>query len=757
MLHGEAQLSILSHVFDMKGSKYPRPGFRLAPITLNSLLATLQLPSMFRNQGYSTFADLDEGTWLRFSSANCTILGEMIIKHVASHLPKLPVDIAEKHLPLARNNVTLEQLEVETRTYNCIRRLIKGGWIRNIQDLSGFTVSATKHLKGIGAKGIVDLLVALETVSHSETKSDSPSSTTRRETSSAKVVRRLTNEAKKISKLKCSAVIRVDDPRIRKLVAPMIPDLRNMLGPLDKRTTPTLRQCAKVLYKRSFEIRNAEAHARSLYKLRRQLERMRRATLEDELKELVFLVAKDRAAAMVLRMYGWDGQGGATLQQVGDENGCTRERVRQICAPIADHLQKSYLFLPMLDRALLLSNSSTPLLAADLEEKLRSEGISKIAFRSEGLITAAEILDRPVEFELVEIEQTRVAVPRALAEKCKSVITLARRAVEHWGTSTIADLVDQMGDGHRKDISVSLVMSLLEASPDFVWLDKSNGGWFWLRSVQRNRILNQIFKILAVAPRIRLSDLRTGVSRNYRLEGFAPPRRVLAQLCKYQPGLQVDGDWVFAIVPIARSEILSGVEAVLADILLRNGPIMTRTEFEDLSVRAGINRAAFYMYLANSPILAKYAKGVYGLRGAHAEPGEIEALAPKMKPGRVLSDFGWTSDGKISLRFKVSKSMIITGNFTIPVGMRQMIERDFLLKAHDGKELGRINTRNGRGWGLAPVLKKTGVDDNDVILLLFDLQTREAIMSFEDDIQCDESDPQSVTAPGPYPLAGCQS
>ncbi|MFN8636051.1 MAG: hypothetical protein U0893_19560 [Chloroflexota bacterium] len=60
-------------------------------------------------------------------------------------------------------------------------------------------------------------------------------------------------------------------------------------------------------------------------------------------------------------------------------------------------------------------------------------------------------------------------------------------------------------------------------------------GWYWNAEVPRNRLTNQIDKVLCVAPQISVTQLQAAVARNYRMEGQAPPVQVLAELCRRLP------------------------------------------------------------------------------------------------------------------------------------------------------------------------------------------------------------------------------
>ena len=116
-------------------------------------------------------------------------------------------------------------------------------------------------------------------------------------------------------------------------------------------------------------------------------------------------------------------------------------------------------------------------------------------------------------------------------------------------------------------------MHVLRGLAGFSWLDESSG-WFWLKDNSRNRLLTPIRKILAVADRIELASLREGVGRHYLMQGFAPPRRVLLELCRQLPGFRVENTFIIADPPIDWQEELEAVERMMTRILKENGSVM---------------------------------------------------------------------------------------------------------------------------------------------------------------------------------------
>ena len=68
---------------------------------------------------------------------------------------------------------------------------------------------------------------------------------------------------------------------------------------------------------------------------------------------------------------------------------------------------------------------------------------------------------------------------------------VARRSIEQWGATTYFDVAAKVSRMGGEGIEAAVVLDLLMLLVNFEWLDEETG-WFWLRSVPRNRLLNQL-------------------------------------------------------------------------------------------------------------------------------------------------------------------------------------------------------------------------------------------------------------------------
>ncbi len=59
----------------------------------------------------------------------------------------------------------------------------------------------------------------------------------------------------------------------------------------------------------------------------------------------------------------------------------------------------------------------------------------------------------------------------------------------------------------------------------------------------------------------------------------------------------MENDLIAANPPLVMQDVLSGVEAVMAEVLIEHGPVLSRQEFEKLCLDSGMNRSTFYVYI----------------------------------------------------------------------------------------------------------------------------------------------------------------
>ncbi len=144
----------------MVKSRYPRPQHPLAPSALGDLLQ-VPLPQKYQPSGRRKrwkLADLDERAWQRFGPRACRALAREIVR-VVGRAVQSGFAAAGRRVPAIPRGMTLADLELESRTANC---LAAAGIAERPRLLKSLTIGDLLALRGFGAKSLVDLLTSLE-------------------------------------------------------------------------------------------------------------------------------------------------------------------------------------------------------------------------------------------------------------------------------------------------------------------------------------------------------------------------------------------------------------------------------------------------------------------------------------------------------------------------------------------------------------------------------------------------------------------
>lgn len=522
--------------------RYPRFAEPLAPKALRPVL-NMPFRSARAKGGYSKLRDLDAGVWRTYSEDQCIELGNEVVEAVRQAVAALPTRIAGRKMPGLPRGYKFDDLNLDTRTWNCLDR---AGLLEVPSTLRQWSIEEILEIRSFGARTLVDLLSALEAT---------------RSRAQLGLNEELTYQLEKAFRVAGNQGLTADDPRL----APL-------LSAIDGRATDVDRLITRLLT-RDRDPRDPEFVAEAVRKLRLGVRKLKRLSLEDELHSLVEAVVANYTE-MIVRVLGFDGKGGTTLQIAGDEYGITRERVRQVVKKATSRLEQRDVFCPRLDDALAIVEESVPCDSDAAARLLNESDVTRTPFDVRGLIRAAELFGREPNFEMVASPGGRALVPPGEGDVASMLVSEAKRRISSQGVASVADVAQRVGSRADSDIPEDFASAVLTKVDGFSWLDE-DGGWFWLRSVPRNRLLNLVDKAMSVAQSLDVSELRRAVSRDYRMKGFAPPSRVLLELCRQVERFVVEDRTVRDEPPLDYEEILEGTEETLARIFFEHGPLLT--------------------------------------------------------------------------------------------------------------------------------------------------------------------------------------
>lgn len=701
---------------------YPLQGRPLLPALLAPYFGDEPVPGPLAaptgKADMRTFQDLGEGVW---ASASVKAI-HALARHVAAVVGRNRRRLRGVHERVFVEPVPLDLLPVSQRARNSLLRYAPNDG----QVLYPIALADLVRINGLGGTGLLQILSAVEAtrdpgralngIAGGATAAARPPGASG-DVATPRPSRAVRTEARKLANRRWSRKVTCNDPRLGRRLRALVPGAR------------TAYAVAQVLPSLHYEPAQARRTATAVRELRREADQMARMTVRRELEQLLAEVTRaDHQRVALRRRFGWDGRPPGTLEEAARGIGVTRERVRQLEAKAKKEFLAAW--TPALDRAFRLLADMRLVSASDLQRALRDAKLTSTEFPLESLVRAAEVFGRPIPGL---IEHGSIIARTDLVQMIPAIQSAARRLASRWGTSTVAELGSVLADASAA-VEEDLVRRSIELLPGIRYLDEEHN-WFWITDTKHNRLLSQVRKILSVAGSISIGELRDGVGRPHRMHGFRPPRAVLAKLCRESGAYRVENDRVHGLSDLPDwRHVLAESECVLAAALFDHGPVMRRADLEELVVHgAGMNRSSFYVYLTYSPILARYAPGVYGLRGASVSPGEVKAMIPPFSPVSVISDHGWSSDGRVWIVYHLSAAATKSGVLSVPAALTPVLRGQFGLYTVDGMPIGTVAIDESRMWGLSPFYRRRGVEPGDYVLLVFDLNSRASTIDAGDD------------------------
>jgi|GEM_PF-1339905 len=446
--------------------------------------------------------------------------------------------------------------------------------------------------------------------------------------------------------------------------------------------------------------------------------------LEDELRAAVQKVCNDRNADVLLKLWGWGGKAPRTLESVGREFEITRERVRQIQKKALNRLAKHDLHCTLLQEALEKLYESAPDLEASLGKVLHQSGISSADFHPQGIRVAAGVFGLDWPFATLTIGRRKIIALEDDAPKYRQAILLVGRKTSERGCVNIATLLSELD---LSEADIPKLRRVLQAVPESRWLDSQHE---WLYSVRssRNRLANLCSKVLGVAPRIHISELRHAVSKSRRL-AMCPPQRILEKFVMSK-GLASVLDSIVSAKPGAGVPLPEeSKEAVMLRVLDEYGPVMDGEDFEEKCIEAGMNAITYYLYRSRSPVICALGKGVYCKVGADVPPGTVEQIVANRRTPQRIADHGWTSDGRLWFGNSLTRQVITAGSICVPTFVSELVQGNWRVLLPDGSESEEVTCRDSFVWSFRKPFIVLGAEPGDLAAFEFDLKARKLWVS----------------------------
>lgn len=476
--------------------------------------------------------------------------------------------------------------------------------------------------------------------------------------------------------------------------------------------------------------------------------------LEDALSTLLETItgAAGERLQVLLDRFGWSGRKQITLEEAGQRLGVTRERIRQVQSRAENKLPDHEIYMPGLDKALMILAARAPLPVDEASELLTSAKITRGSFDVEILLRIAESFNKEVQLSIETSGNQRILVKNNVGPTVQAIARIARILAGKSGVASIFQVYEKLAASHST-LDEDSLRKTLHACQNVSFLTDD---WFYVTDIKdgRNRLFNVTAKMLSVSHRLSVRSIREGAKRTFRWRTMSnkrnsdivlPPIEVVRRYLEVHSAFRVDGDNVEATVPYDYLSELGQTERVMYEVL-RESPtgVLDRGAFARGCIRRGMNENTFSIYSSYSPILDHPAPGIWILRGQVVSAAAMEAvrLATGIKPKekRVL-EYGWNEEGQLWLAIRVpfiGKNSLVVG---IPGAIRRYIAgQDYEVTSKElDNAYGKIVVQeDGTSYGYGPFIMRNGIDEDDVLLAEFNIARRTVGLSIAMDEVLDD-------------------
>jgi hypothetical protein len=419
--------------------------------------------------------------------------------------------------------------------------------------------------------------------------------------------------------------------------------------------------------------------------------------------------------AVLLRLGMADGHQ-HTLDDIGQREGVTRERIRQVVKRFEDTARAW----------------SPPLVLVSITSEAASRcGSVVTAYEIYSMLPEAMRPKSPFDLELLqpcidfgwvvgltttpnrstwiqtEIDPDGENAKDELQRKTAQVNSVVTKWLRRFGAIPEERLVAVAGED-----GVGLARAYLRRKSGRI---STQSGWLIPDRRTRSALYKRIERVFAVVEATTLPRLRRQLRRSI---GSVPPEDVLRVLLKRDFGIQVDSaDRVRR--PRAFDESLSPLsrgEQLAVRLLSQAGGAMTIRDLQRAFVEHGLSAATAVFTAGRSPLLRRIRTGVVGLFGRAITPENVEYLAQQVaaNSGPALLGFRNLPDQRLEVVYRLDPALLSTMLFSLPNG--RIPERDWDVAGADG----RITSRSGYLTGVRKFVRAMLPEARRMITLTFD-------------------------------------
>lgn len=387
-----------------------------------------------------------------------------------------------------------------------------------------------------------------------------------------------------------------------------------------------------------------------------------------------------------------------TLQQVGDQIGITRERVRQVCDQLLEAWKVSSVATPAIDRALRMASRIAPAGLKEINEQIARYLGEDLSI--EALCSLAEDLEIPMDVVLHHgtVRMRQQAIPVRIVGRAnddaawiEDVIRFAKSDCSLIGCSSVIRIAGVLALESGVAIPRATIEAVIERVDGFRWLDRASS-WFTFTSSEGSAAALRIMKVFAVAHRsvsveelgAALLDDEEWLQRGAKFAPAIPPQHILRDLLSGWHWLEQLQHTRFALSAELPDGVLNPTEKLVVEAIEARGGSALRREIVDfVRSRLDVSDVFVSFTLARSPAIRRWEKNIYGLRGRPIPLNALEEARERNTPATVEQAL---APGVLaSFRVNITKASLVNEQYNVPAHIRRNIEPDtYPLEGREG-------------------------------------------------------------------------
>lgn len=465
----------------------------------------------------------------------------------------------------------------------------------------------------------------------------------------------------------------------------------------------TLNEIEEFLLKKnlSFRLRTNWHSIENKQELARQYQKLKTKDIDFNLDNLINSYIKqstketdskfERKKKILINRFAINGNF-LTLEELGEQFGLTRERIRQIQSTFSSKIKNKTDIKFAVRKLINFLSKQTPILEQELNKLLIKEKFFNTKKDIPSLRSIIDSFDKFKfdNFQLYSANYERLKKNEVTNSKStfsqdflisskkeektvQSIVIHSRKWTTKHSFCNFNKLINNLFKT-RNYSSYLNIKNSLKIHENFLWFDDDN---FIALDTAGQTILTRLKKLLFIHKKIKYEDFIDSLLNDYRI-GTAPPKELLQKICKAN-NFQFDEDYVY----YSGEKIeIPDLEGKIIKLFKENDNFLTFWECINLSEKYNIVPGSLAMMMYGSYLVRKLDEKIFCLFGTELDQEKILLATERSKKEKELNndvgiDINWTKDKKVLVNFNLTNAIKHRGYVYINAHWNKILEGSF--------------------------------------------------------------------------------